>query len=217
MALCENEPANARQVNISGMSALIQRLANTGAFIVFLSTNQVFSGERSFELPNAAYQPMNEYGRQKAEMENWIKANCDIYAIVRLTKVVEQNMSLVKSWIDKLMLNQPIDAFHDMPLAPVSLRQVLDTLITIGQKKQTGSYQISGALDISYFDLANYLATCLKRPTTLVQSVSALNVGIKKIFLPRFTTLDCSSTIALGSEVPPHFSEVLHECFDITE
>lgn len=211
MALCEDDPIATQKVNISGMGALAKRLADDGTFIVYLSTNQVFSGEHPFELTNAPHQPTNEYGRQKAEIESYIRTNCPRHAIVRLTKVFEPNISLIQNWINSLTHGQAIKAFHDMPLAPVSLNQVVETLALIGQLQQTDTYHISGSEDVSYHELATYLAQQLKCSIDLVQSVSAIDAGIKKIFLPRFTTLDCSSTIRLGGKTPPHFMDVLAE------
>lgn len=214
MNLCEDDPKGTEAVNIKGMTALIDHLNKQNTYIVFLSTNQVFSGNNPQTLPNTAHDPMNEYGRQKAIIEKHITSHCSRYAIVRLTKVVEPNMALIQNWINLLQQNQSINAFHDMPLAPVSLSQVIETLILIGQKQQNGIYHISGKEDVSYFDLATYVVKQLKHSSHLVQSVSAIDAGIKKIFLPRFTSLDCSSTIALGGKNPPDFVTVLRECFD---
>ncbi|MDR3491441.1 MAG: sugar nucleotide-binding protein [Gammaproteobacteria bacterium] len=216
MDLCEEDHIRTRQTNVKGMIALACHFSDAGATVVYLSTNQVFSGNVPFVSATAPYQPQNEYGHQKAETEDLLKRYCQQWIIVRLTKVVEQNMLLIKNWIDLLTNNQPIQSFHDMMLAPVSLREVIDVLVLLGKTKQTGYYQISGAVDISYYILANYLADCLGRSRSLVESVSAIEKGVKKIFLPLVTTLDCSSTIAFCDWKPPHFSEVVHECFDIS-
>jgi dTDP-4-dehydrorhamnose reductase len=216
MALCEDDPIGTSKINIDAMMSAAKYFSDRGAFIVFLSTNQVFYGNQSFVPENAPYQPLNEYGRQKSVVEEQIRENCPRSAIVRLTKVVEPNMAMIKNWIERLRLGQPIEAFHDMMLAPVSLRQVLDVLTRVGEAKQNGCYQVSGSEDVSYADVANYLTTCLKTNTNLVHPVSALDKGIKKTFLPRFTTLSCSSTIALCGQKPPHFSEVVQECFDLS-
>ncbi len=215
MALCEEDPVGTCKVNIDGMVALARRLSDAGAFIVFLSTNQVFSGQSSFVAEDAVYQPLNEYGRQKSVVEILIRQHCPQSAIVRLTKVVEPNMQMIKNWIDRLKQHQSIEAFHDMVLAPVALRQVVEVLISLGDKQLAGCYQISGAEDVSYLDVANFLAQSLECPSSLVQPVSAIEKGIKKTFLPLFTTLSCSSTIAMCGQKPPHFSDVVHECFDI--
>lgn len=215
MNLCESDPKSTRSINVDGMEALIQRLTDAGTFIIYLSTNQVFSGREPYAKVDAPYEPVNEYGRQKAEVEIYIKSHSTQYAIVRLTKVVEPGMLLIQNWIDQIAKGTSFRAFADMPLAPISIRYVVDTLILIGQKMQTGIYHLSGTEDVSYHQLATYLSQCLERDPTLVQSTSALDAGIQKNFLPQFTSLDCSSTIALSGKTPPKLQEVLHECFGI--
>ncbi len=214
MDQCERDPVTAYKINVEGMTALARYFSQAGSFVVYLSTNQVFSGQTSYALPTETYAPNNEYGRQKAKAEQMIKGVCSSCAIVRLTKVVEPNMALIKNWIDQLVNHQSIEAFHDMMLAPVALKQVVDVLLQIGQHKQPGYYQISGAHDVSYYDVAAYLVSYLNCPASLVKSVAACDKGINPAFLPRFTTLDCTSTISLTDYKPLHFSEILHNCFD---
>lgn len=213
MASCESDRETSHKTNVTGMLALAQHFSALGAHIIYLSTNQVFSGTQAFVSPTAKYEPINEYGRQKAEMESLIKAHCKYWSIVRLTKVIAPKLQLIATWIDRLLQNQSIEAFNDMMLAPVSLSQVIRVLTTLGQKKPQGCFQISGVKDVSYFELASYLAKQLGCGPSLVKSVSALDAGIDKSFLPHFTTLDCSSTMSLCTETPLHFYDVLHECF----
>jgi dTDP-4-dehydrorhamnose reductase len=214
MALCEEDPEATYKVNVDATLALAQYYSMQGSFIVYLSTNQVFSGDQPFMRADAEYGAQNEYGRQKASIEHLLQQHCPQLAIARLTKVVEPGFALIQNWITSLTQNQPVRAFYDMMLAPVSLRQVVDIMIKIGEQPQAGIYQISGAEDVSYFELASYMAAQLSRPSELIQSANAQEGGMRKSFLPRFTTLDCSSIISSFDESPPHYSEVLKECFD---
>ncbi len=213
MLLCETDPITSHKVNVEGMFALTRYLSETGAYIVYLSTNQVFSGEQPFAKADAAYSPLNEYGHQKSKIETLIRKYGERWAIVRLTKVMTPNMELISHWIKQLSLNQTIEAFYDMMLAPVSIKQVINLLLSLGQKKLTGCFQVSGINDVSYYDMANYISQIVGKSSSLIKSVSALDKGIKKSFLPLFTTLDCSSMIAVCDEKPLAFQEVLQECF----
>jgi dTDP-4-dehydrorhamnose reductase len=214
MAHCEDDPVATSKINIDGMCELAKRLSSSGAFVIYLSTNQVFSGENPYVEDDAPYQPLNEYGRQKAIVEGFVKEKCERNAIVRLTKVIVPEMPLVQQWIDSLKQNKSILAFHNMMLAPVSLRTVTDFLQLLGEKKQPGCYALSGDQDVSYFDVANYIAREMHVSSGLIQSINALDQGIKKNFLPRFTTMRSSSTIALCGLRPPTIEDVLHECFN---
>lgn len=213
MAACEADPLGTAFINIDATLALAKKLAAQGTFIVYLSTNQVFSGNEPFIKADAATDPQNEYGKQKAKIEAQLREHIQKLAIVRLAKVVEPGFKLMADWIQALLQDQPVRAFQDMILAPVTLRQVVGILIKIGNKMQSGIYQISGSEDLSYYQLALKLAAWLKRPVDLIQPVMAVDVGIQKSFLPRFTTMDCSSIIADFDESPPRYDSVLRELF----
>lgn len=214
LSTCEDDPVLTRMVNVTRTIELIQLLSQRGTFIVYLSSNQVFSGSEPWVPVTANYKPINEYGRQKVNIEKWIKTNCKHWAIVRLTKVIPPKMPLLQDWSQKLMLNLPIEAFNDMMLAPVTLRQVIAVLLKIGQTKKEGYYHVSGIEDVSYFDLAKYLAKYLGQSEDLVKPIAALTQGVRKIFLPRFTSLDCFDTMDFCQIQSPLYHEVIKESIE---
>lgn len=215
MHLCDDDPVQTSKVNIDGMVRLASYLSDHGAFLIYLSTNQVFFGDRPFIEEGAKYAPLNEYGWQKSQAEQLIMSKCNQTAVVRLTKVVEPGMQLIASWIEKLKRRQHIEAFQDMMLAPVSLRLVLDVLVKLGVEPKAGYYHLSGQRDVSYYDVALYLAQLLGCDKTLITPVKAIEKGMKKTHVPQFTSMSCSSTIAYCGITPPDFNEVLSECFKI--
>ncbi len=212
MAICEGNPETTYEINVTKMFALIEHLSSTGSHIIYLSTNQVFSGVVSYATNATPYRPPNEYGRQKVIVETLIQKHCKQWTILRLTKVLSLQLPLFQNWMMRLKQELPIEAFHDMMMAPVALSQVITLLVTLGEKKITGCYQISGTIDISYYDFAKKLARRLGCLEKLVKPVSALNSGIKRSFLSSFTTLDCANTIALCGEIPLQPADVLNIC-----
>ena len=89
MAACEIKPIESRAVNVTATIELIKKLINKKTHIVFLSTNQVFDGERPYQKPYAPHNPINEYGRQKAEVEAFLKAHehVGLYEVVEVLLV----------------------------------------------------------------------------------------------------------------------------------
>ncbi len=215
MSLCEEHPELTKKINVIGMKKLIRYFSDAGSFVVFLSSNQIFSGQEPFVNEDMAYQPNSEYGRQKAEVESYIKTTCRRYAIVRLTKVIGPNMRLLKDWLNKLIVNQSVEAYHDMVFAPLTLDYVIEMLLAIGYKEQTACYQLSGPEDVSYYQLAHYMAESVMRATSLIYPVSAAERGVDIKYRPRHTTLDCSRIMSLGWKQPPHYSVIMNEAMKI--
>ena len=154
---CEKNPGKTRKVNVVGTVKLIKKFVEKGSHIVFLSTNQVFDGQHPMQNPNAARKPTTEYGKQKTEVESFVK-NISNACILRLTKVMYPGMELLNKWMKSLSNGKPISAFTDMTLSPISINDVIIKIDSLVRQKAIGIYQLSGERDISYFEFAQEFA-----------------------------------------------------------
>lgn len=173
LAACERDPNQAYAVNVAGPLQLSQRLAATGAFCVFLSTNAVFDGLRRYPTSDDPTSPANLYGRLKAEAETRLR---DIWqerlAVLRLTKVFHATMPLLDQWTTDLRGARPVSAFEDMLFAPISMQATVTGILAIAAAKVGGIYHLSGERDVSYLAAAKTLAGAMGVPETLVMATS---------------------------------------------
>lgn len=185
---CERDRKRSRQVNVTGIAELATRLKAANIMPVFLSSNHVFDGSMPHRKSSDATCPINEYGRQKAEGEQAILAAGG--AVLRLTKVIAPGDMRIDAWRRELELGETIAAFDDVFLSPVTLDNVLDTLVAIGESSAGGIYQLSGKEDVSYFDFACALARHLQLPETRVERGSGANALIPIHFRPRYSSYE---------------------------
>ena len=157
MLSCENNPSKTRFINVTGTITLMTKLTKKGTHIVFLSTNAVLDGKYPNQKPDTTRNPINEYGKQKAEVEVFID-NLSNACILRLAKVIHPGLTLFKKWEQSLSNGQPIFAFKDMTLSPVNIDDVIKKIDTLVKQKATGIYQLSGARDITYYEFAQDFA-----------------------------------------------------------
>lgn len=80
----ENNRAGSYSVKVTNTLKIVKILQYLDVFVVWLSSNTVFSGKRPFCGLNEPYMPFFEYGRQKVEAEQEILKLGSV-AIVRLT------------------------------------------------------------------------------------------------------------------------------------
>jgi dTDP-4-dehydrorhamnose reductase len=66
---CESDPEWSSEINVDGTLALARAAAGIGATFVFLSSEYVFDGLEGPYDENARTLPLNEYGRQKQQVE----------------------------------------------------------------------------------------------------------------------------------------------------
>ena len=180
---CEKNPIKTRNINVVSSFNLIQKLSNSGSFIVFLSSNQVFDGRTNLQKVNDEKSPITQYGGQKSEMEDLV-SKLEGYSILRLTKVIHPEFSLFKEWDSKLMKNIEIKAFTDMVFCPVDIDTVISKIDGLLTNKVNGIYHCSGDVDITYYKYAENLGLSVQ----LDCKEECLN-NIDIFTPPRFTCL----------------------------
>lgn len=206
---CKADPQGTRLINVERMQEVARRLQDKGAFLVFLSSNQVFDGGKPYRKAKEPQGAVNEYGRQKAEFEQWLLHSGHPAAVLRLTKVIAARLPLLEKWEAALRKGETVEAFGDLRFAPLPLSAVLQGMRYVGAQKKPGIYQLSGVEDVSYFEIAVALAKRLNVNPALVVETSARQAGIAPEALPKHGTLDRATLSHIS--IPPALEVVLGE------
>lgn len=205
---CRRDPAASRRLNVEATFNLAQRLVESGIFVVYFSSNQVFDGTKAFRNSGDTPSPMTEYGKQKVEAEHRLRDLGSMCGILRMSKVLSGNEGFFTDWIQRLAQDQEISPFSDMFLAPTPISTVVTVAQMIAEFRLSGVFQVSGERDVTYAQAAAVLADVMGKPAGLVRPVSAVTSGYRE-HLPSHTTL---STERLRSELgilPPSVSSTL--------
>ena len=192
MVECTQDPTLTKKVNIRGTTGLATKLASQGAFVLHLSSNQVFDGAIPHRDRDSYPCPVSEYGRQKALAEAGMRHLIDreTGAVLRLTKVITPGMPVIQSWRRDLAAGRRIGPFSNLPLAPISVELVQDTMEVILSERLSGVFHASSQEDSSYLSLAQVVAKYDGADPGLIRPIEAVPRSIGLDFLPRFSSLD---------------------------
>jgi dTDP-4-dehydrorhamnose reductase len=190
LEFCRAEPEQTRKINVDNTLLLAEKLDKKGISIIYPSTSQVFDGSLPYRKAEDQVCPNVEYGRQKAAAEKGILGISGKHSIVRFTKILGQDNSLIRGWLEDLKKKRIIRPFFEMVLAPLSPLFAAQIMIEIAQKNSPGIWQVSAEKDITYEELARYLAEKLKADSSLVKAISVQESGIIMEAIAKYTTLD---------------------------
>lgn len=201
---CGRDPASSAHINVDSVVKLVKRLAAAGAFTIYLSTNQVFDGSVPRRPPTDMLSPETEYGRQKAEVERQISSFAsDATSVVRLTKVLGPQSLLLQSWVNALRNAEVIHPFRNMVMSPVSLCFVVTVLERLCERRLPGTFQVSSDVEVTYAQVAYYLAEKIGASPDLIQPADSTAAGIPRAAAPPYTSLDVERLrTELGLEPP---------------
>ena len=170
---CESDPVQSRKINVIGTIALIDSLIQSGCFVIFLSTNAVFDGGKAFATIEDIPNPITNYGYFKREVEIYLEeSKFGSGAILRLTKLMTNDARFLVGWRDLASNNQPIPAFINTMLSHITIEEVISSIYNILGARESGTFQLGGLVEESYFDFAvNHFRDSPASLALLVESV----------------------------------------------
>lgn len=215
---CRQHPHASAAINCTATITLANALADRGASVIYLSSNQVFDGRVAHRQVSATTCPITEYGRQKARTEEAILQLGKQGMVVRLTKVMGSGNALLESWREDLKAGNAIHPFEDMRMSPVSVDYVVDALTRLGRLSKASAtatassdslVQISATRDVTYAQAALHVAKKLGVDKALIQPISARTANIDITATPSHTTMDTTVLTKLTGLLPPDPYETL--------
>ena len=152
---CEKNKLITRLVNVENVIKLAKILERNCKHIIYLSSNAVFDGSYKYPSHNDIPSPINEYGRQKLDVENTLlKLYPSCITILRLTKVLGSRNLLFDNWSLALKNGDAIKPFSNMYIAPIPLFFVISVISIVLERNINGILHLSGDKDVSYADIA---------------------------------------------------------------
>ena len=180
-------------INVCGTNNLISVCKDTGAKMIFLSTDYVFDGQKGMYKEEDAVNPQTYYGFTKVEAEKSISESLDNYVIIRTGGVFgsyDGAMSPLFSWLlDNLKAVKPVDAYTDVYNTPTPLEILGEGMDKVIKTKSTGLFHIAGPKKINRSDFFKKIAKHFGFDQALIRPVK--NDSTCQSFLrPRDISLD---------------------------
>lgn len=209
---CETNRALAHRVNYLATSWLAGAAASAGAFLVYVSTDYVFDGERGLYREDDIPAPVNFYGLTKLLGEVAVASRLRESAlIVRVSGLFgfsptgKKNFGLIA--LESLARGSAVNAFSDQYLSPTYVPFLAQRLVRAVERGVSGVLHLAGER-ASRVDFALMIAEAAGADKALVRPVP---MGSAKLVArrPRDSSLDTSKASSLGLAMPP-----LRECVE---
>lgn len=143
---CFRERDVTRKINVENTIRLIDDLRRRGLRVVFISTGHVFDGRVGYYAEDEPHCPIHEYGRHKAAVETWIKANAPETLVLRPGKLVSDRVekaNMFAEWYRDASAQKPIVCIAEQVLAPTLADDVGRAILIAVAKNLTGTYHVS--------------------------------------------------------------------------
>ena len=172
MDQCLGDRDRSYRINVSKPIELIRESASLGCRVVFLSTGHVFDGTVGNRQEDDPVNPANEYGRQKLEVENFLRVQIPGAFIARMDKVIGEDLRrhhLLSQWWKQAEDGNPILCVKDMEISPTSVLDIARGLRVASEQKLSGIYHLAGPDRLTRAQFAEIFCTYGNFETQIIE------------------------------------------------
>jgi len=211
---CELHPKESRLVNVEATINLVGIAADFNIPFVFTSTDLVFDGERGFYTEEDVVNPVNEYGRQKADAERVVLEMYPNALVARLPLMYGDvkaggNGNYLRRFIADNNDGKVSSLFYDEYRSIGGAYSIAKGILAL-MSNQYGIVQIAGKEVVSRYAFGLMAADVFALNKTLLQSVSQ-NDFTFVAKRPKNVSLNISKALELGYN-PLSIIEELNIC-----
>jgi len=190
---CEIEKELAWKVNVEATLTFTKAASKLNAFLLYLSTDYVFDGERGLYKEDDVPNPVNYYGLTKLIAENIIKSALSKYSIIRTSQIYGFGLGRVnfaRAVVESLSNGQKVRALVDQWLSPTLNTLLAKVVREIIEIEYTGIIHVAGER-INRYDFARAIAKKFGLDEKLIEAITMRDIQFKTR-RPRDSSLDVS-------------------------
>jgi dTDP-4-dehydrorhamnose reductase len=199
---CESNRGHAFAVNCQGAMNVAEVAKETGARLLFLSTDYVFDGlsitPYETDHPRA---PRSVYGKSKADAEVRISEILPSCCIVRTSWLYGVDGKCFPDTILKLSASRPqIDVVDDQRGSPTYAPDLARAIIQLCHLSGSGIVHVTDTGDCTWYEFARAIVACAGLKTTIQPTTS--DKFVRPAERPRYSVLSSRSREQHGIAMP---------------
>lgn len=202
---CEREPQRARALNVDLAATVAEVCASRRLPLIHVSTDQLFRGETAFVPETAPPDPVNTYGRTKADAERAVLRAAPAALVVRTNFFgwgTRYRQSLTDWILATLATGRTVPGYHDVYFTPVHVSLVLPLALDLLTKGAHGCVHVASPDRVSKYDFARRVCTAFGHDPARVVPVSA-SPAPGRAMRPRDMSLGTERLQALDAPMEP--------------
>jgi dTDP-4-dehydrorhamnose reductase len=177
---CEREPAATRRVNVEAPRMIAEASGATDALLVVFSSEYVFDGTAGAYAEDDARNPLNEYGRQKAELEDIVLATGR--GLVCRTSAVfghdPKRKNFVFQVVDRVGAGNTFDVPSDQLVTPTFAPSLARAVVKLAEKRKTGIFHVAGPAVMGRVEFARLVADAFHLNASLLRPRPTADLGL---------------------------------------
>ena len=173
-------PADARAVNVEGTQRVIAELSALKIPVLFISSDNVFSGEQGGYTDRAQAEPVSEYGKQKKEIEDYLQSSYpEQSTTLRIAKIIGNHQAdgtILNDIVQQLQSGSIVKAASDLVFNPTAVKDIIRAIEVLLRSEAVGTFNFCNPEPISRLTLTEKVAQALMIPANTIQAIQYADI-----------------------------------------
>lgn len=179
---CEKEKEFAWKTNVEATANIAQTCSRENIFLVYVSTDYVFNGEKGNYKEIDPTDPINYYGLTKLKGEEQVKQSNAIHCIARTSVIYGSTPAAGKTnfalWlINKVNKNEEAKIITDQWNSPTLNTNLAEMILEIVENRITGTFHLAGATRLSRYEFAQDIAETFNLDKNCITPASSKEIS----------------------------------------
>ncbi|MFB6208220.1 MAG: dTDP-4-dehydrorhamnose reductase, partial [Candidatus Nanohaloarchaea archaeon] len=149
----EENPEKAFEVNVEGTENVVKAAEETGAHLIYISTDYVFDGGKGDYTEEDEPHPLNVYGETKLEGENAVKDSDIAWSILRPSVIFDGKHDNFFTWAkNELETSGEVQVVKDQICSPTLASNLADMVLEVAERGITGTLHTAGRSQVSRYE-----------------------------------------------------------------
>tara|TARA_Y100000590_G_C15743337_1_gene1021110 strand:- start:5395 stop:6282 length:888 start_codon:yes stop_codon:yes gene_type:complete len=181
---CQKYPKYSLKVNYKFPKILADLAKQYNSTIVFISSDHLFDGKKSYYGEKSFTKHLNNYALAKIKSENYIKQKMKKFLIIRTNFFGYQKQKNRKNFFNfiynNLVKKKKISLFYDVYYTPIHIITLCNIIHKLLNNKKYGTYNISSDERISKYEFGLYICEQFKFDKKLIRKISIQEKNLVK-------------------------------------
>ncbi|MFC2118140.1 SDR family oxidoreductase [Bacteroidota bacterium] len=203
---CEMNPDLAYEVNVKGSENIAKLAQMSGAKLVYISTDAVFSGNELIYDETSPTNPISIYGKTKLEGEKICMELCPDSLIIRThlfgVNFVSDNKTFFQNVMSLIEEKKVFNGFIDAYCCPISATELIRIILKLVAEKLNGIFNIVSNETLSKYQFAKLIASNFNGDLKLIQKSSLEQLPNKEIYAKNLSLKNDKVKNCLQEQIP---------------
>jgi dTDP-4-dehydrorhamnose reductase len=172
---CETNKELAWKINVEGTKNIVDAAQTAGSFLIYISTDYVFGGEKGNYKETDKPDPINYYGTTKLKAEEIVQTQQEYFigrpSVIYGSTPAAGKVNFALWLIESLRKGERVKIVTDQYNTPTLNTNLAEMTLEVIERRLTGIYHTCGATRVSRMEFAQQIADAFDLDKGLIDSV----------------------------------------------